>query len=962
MIGQTLGHYRILSKLGEGGMGVVYSARDAHLDRRVAIKVLPAQAVANPERKRRFVQEAKAASALSHPNIITIYDISQADGVDFIAMEYVSGKTLEDLIRPKGLALGEALKYAVQIADALASAHAAGIVHRDLKPANIMVNEKGLVKVLDFGLAKLTEPKESDELTSTLTKIDESPRTEMGTVLGTVAYMSPEQAEGRPVDARSDIFSFGSVLYEMLTGRRAFCGNNKLSVMTAIVRDEPERVSALAPVVPVELESLIARLLRKDPERRWQSMADVKVALTEIKEESSTGGGITSKAPADSSVPSGSFLKRRRALAGTIIGTAALLLMGAAWFVRNHFFQPQKPDLGELTWVLISKFDNRTGEPVFDGTLEYALERELSNSSFVNVAPRERVEDALRLMKKSLNASIDANLGREICLRDGGIRVLLGGRVEKLGSTYSLSVLLVDPTGGATIASVNDEAPGQQQVLAVMRRLSNNVRAALGEALPAIRESNEKLEKVTTPSLRALQLYTEAMALINERKWGPAAELLKSAISTDPEFASANIYCAWALRNQGSPREQWLPYRERAFQLAGASSDVERYFILGSYYSILRQDEQSIAPYQALLRLRPEHDWGISNLIQAYRRLGRVQESVPYILRRAQLRPNDFNVNHAAAAALALRQSSIAQARPYLQRARELAASDSAKSNPWGLAWTQLFSFHEHWLQGEMGAALAEVDAAAQKISLQGGVQGDHLALFTAWAYLTLGQLKTAEELFQKIPSDQGALAFRHAYQIAIALAKKNDAALRNHAAAYLAKPRPAEVLTAMLLARSGLLSQAQKAIDLQKGLLSNSHLKITSGELALARGQNAQAVSQLREGLRLLQFGGSPEFFFGSESLADALARQGNIKEAIQVLKESTQQKAGAYPASGFFWLRNQWRLAQFHRELGQETEAQAIETELQKLLVYADSDHPIVSQLKVCARPSRERKRVGN
>ncbi|MGI8783537.1 MAG: protein kinase domain-containing protein [Acidobacteriota bacterium] len=592
MIGQTLGHYRIPSKLGEGGMGVVYSARDAHLDRRVAIKVLPAEAVANPERKRRFVQEAKAASALSHPNIITIYDISQAGGVDFIAMEYVSGKTLEDLIKPKGLALGEALKYAVQIADALASAHAAGIVHRDLKPANIMVNEQGLVKVLDFGLAKLTEPKESDELAPTLTKIDESPQTEMGAVLGTVAYMSPEQAEGRPVDARSDIFSFGSVLYEMTTGRRAFGGNTKLSILTAIVRDEPERASAVAPVVPLELESLIARLLRKDPDRRWQSMADVKVALTEIKEGTSTGGRIASTAPADS-VP-GSFLKRRKALAATIIG--ALLLVSAAWFFLDRFFQPQKPDFGESASVLISKFDNRTGDPVFDGTLEYALERELSNSSFVSVAPRERIEDALRLMKRPLNASIDANLGREICLRDGGIRVLLGGRIEKLGSTYSLSVLLVDPAGGATIASVNDEAPGQQQVLAATRRLSNNVRAALGEALPAIRESDEKLEKVTTPSLRALQLYTEAMALINERKWGPAAELLKAAISADPGFASANIYCAWALRNQGSPPEQWLPYRERALQLAEASSDVERYFILGSYYSIRGQDEQAIAP------------------------------------------------------------------------------------------------------------------------------------------------------------------------------------------------------------------------------------------------------------------------------------------------------------------------------------------------------------------------------
>src|SRR6516165_1743145 len=236
MIGRTIGHYRIESKLGEGGMGVVYKARDTHLDRPVAIKVLPAEAVANSERKRRFVQEAKAASALNHPNIIHIYDIDTLDGVDFIAMEYVPGKTLDKLVGRRGLGLGEALKYAVQIADALAKAHAAGIVHRDLKPANIMVTEEGLVKVLDFGLAKLTQKAEEEDATLTFAQ---APRTEEGTIVGTVAYMSPEQAQGKKVDARSDIFSLGSVLYEMITGRRAFQRDTEFSTLTAIARDEP---------------------------------------------------------------------------------------------------------------------------------------------------------------------------------------------------------------------------------------------------------------------------------------------------------------------------------------------------------------------------------------------------------------------------------------------------------------------------------------------------------------------------------------------------------------------------------------------------------------------------------------------------------------------------------------------------------------------------------------------------
>jgi len=286
MIGQSISHYRIVEKLGEGGMGVVYKARDTHLDRFVAIKVLPTEKVADPERKQRFAQEAKSASSLNHPNIITIYDIGQAEGVDFISMEFVSGKPLDRLIPRNGMRLNEALKCAVQIADALARAHAAGIVHRDLKPGNLMVNEHGLVKVLDFGLAKLTEtaPAGDDEATRTL-----RPTTEEGKIVGTVAYMSPEQAEGKKVDARSDIFSFGSVLYEMVTGRQAFHGDTKASTLAAILKDNPQPASQLVDGLPREVERLISRCLRKELNQRSQHMDDIKIALEELKEESDSG-------------------------------------------------------------------------------------------------------------------------------------------------------------------------------------------------------------------------------------------------------------------------------------------------------------------------------------------------------------------------------------------------------------------------------------------------------------------------------------------------------------------------------------------------------------------------------------------------------------------------------------------------------------------------------------------------
>jgi predicted Ser/Thr protein kinase len=316
-------------------MGVVYKARDTHLERMVAIKVLRPEVADNPERKRRFILEAKSASALNHPNILHTYDIDQSDGVDFIAMEYVPGKTLDQLVKRKGLPLAETLKYAVQIAGALAKAHSAGIVHRDLKPANVMVGGDGVVKVLDFGLAKLTEVTESGEEASTRTA---KPHTEEGMIVGTVGYMSPEQAEGRKVDVRSDIFSFGSVLYEMVTGRRAFQGESKLATLAAILHSEPKSASEIVEDTPPELERLITRCLRKDPERRIQHMMDVKLALEDLKEESESG-----KLAAPSS-------RKRRVILPWAIAAVAVVAAVSVWLWMGR--QPRQaggPALMQLT-------------------------------------------------------------------------------------------------------------------------------------------------------------------------------------------------------------------------------------------------------------------------------------------------------------------------------------------------------------------------------------------------------------------------------------------------------------------------------------------------------------------------------------------------------------------------------------------------------------------------------------
>ena len=302
MIGQALGHYRIEAKLGEGGMGVVYRAHDTHLDRPVAIKVLRPTSTANPERRRRFQQEARAASALNHPHIIHIYDIASSAGMDYIVMEFVDGKTLDQLIARNGLPVKELLKYAVPVAGALACAHAAGIVHRDLKPANIMIGADGCVKLLDFGLAKLIEPAGQpvpDSQAGTVSMVArEQVQTEEGVIVGSVVYMSPEQAEGRKVDSRSDIFSFGSVLYQMAAGRPPFGGVNKISTLSAILTKEPPPLAEVAPQVPAELDRIIARCLRKDPERRAQHAADIRLALEELREDSASERRLPASPPA----------------------------------------------------------------------------------------------------------------------------------------------------------------------------------------------------------------------------------------------------------------------------------------------------------------------------------------------------------------------------------------------------------------------------------------------------------------------------------------------------------------------------------------------------------------------------------------------------------------------------------------------------------------------------------------
>ncbi|MFN0165985.1 MAG: protein kinase domain-containing protein [Bryobacteraceae bacterium] len=414
MIGRKLAHYEIVEKLGEGGMGAVYKARDHHLDRFVAIKVLPPGKVSDPERKRRFVQEAKAASALNHPNIITIHDIASDNGTDYIAMEYVAGKTLGQVIPRQGMRLEEVLRLAIPIADALAKAHGAGITHRDLKPSNLMIDGDGRVRVLDFGLAKLTDRTETSEHDATLTQ---DPTAE-GTIVGTVSYMSPEQAEAKKVDARSDIFSFGAVLYEMVTGQKAFHGDTPMSTLAAVINKEPKPLTEASPVTPRDLDRIITRCLRKDPERRFQLMKEVRIALDELKEESESGLLSTSTVPK----PAGK--RNARAWWGVAAALLVILAAGGAWWWKGQ--SPSAPP--QLTMQALTADSGRSESPAIspDGKLvAYASDRATQKNLDIWVHPLAKGARPIRLTQHDADErgpsfSPDGGLIAFHSSRDGG--------------------------------------------------------------------------------------------------------------------------------------------------------------------------------------------------------------------------------------------------------------------------------------------------------------------------------------------------------------------------------------------------------------------------------------------------------------------------------------------------------------------------------------------------------------
>jgi tetratricopeptide (TPR) repeat protein len=669
--------------------------------------------------------------------------------------------------------------------------------------------------------------------------------------------------------------------------------------------------------------------------------------------------------PAETEVPATPTPRMGRLprLLGVAIALAILVAAVGAWLSRNGARAAngsfRERPFKTKDCVLVARFENRTGESLFDRTLDYALGRELSNSRQVTVASRDRINDALRLMRRSPDAQIDAGLAREVCLRDGGIRALLTGRVEKLGAKYVYSVELVDPREGVTRAAFSEESTGAEGSLGAMRRISDQILAALGDTPGPINGGRAGLAKVTTANLRALQLFSQADFLMDQNVdyQATAEELLRQAVAEDPRFASAWMHLAFALANQGRPLTEILPYAEKAMQLSDDTSERERYFIRGAYYDFTGQRQKAIGAYEALLDRYPDHQWAESNLYLLYDVFHNPDErdkAVDLQARFADTRPNDFIANWNAAFDLIALERQPVRARPYLQRASELVTPNVRELFSERVSWMELLPFTESWIKGDLGTGAAQLEKAAARIDSLTGHPRDGLAAEVSLGYLTLGRIAAAARTADKIVDP----LVRSAVLAEVDFVKGDQLALRRHLQ-FPENQQPQRFsdgsmeTTLGLEVRAGMLSDAESykgGSHWREPNYSDEEFRRFRGEVALARGDLSTGIRELEEACRLAgDRYYAPNYSLGREMLAAALAKQGNLPRAIQILERNPESYCAVISGTtGAFWMMDRWELAKLYRRAGREEDARAVEAELAKRLALADSDHPILLELQ--------------